>query len=808
MRFTLIAAAVTVAGITIADTLPESMRVYPTPQEVTMTADASCKTPQSIAVRPAAGFDADALRALGETFKIADDASFGLSWSLDAALPDEGYTLTLTAENATVTAKNGTGLFYAVQTLRQLLRNPTYTPCTIKDWPAIAFRGTVEGYYGHPYTAEARKDLFRYYGTIKLNTYIYGPKNDPFHGFSNRWRDPYPADQAKVMEEMVKAAAENKVNFVWAVHPGQDIHWKDDTDIRACIAKFEMMYKLGVRSFAVFFDDIGGEGARAEKQVELLNTVNREFVRKKPDVTPLILCPTQYNRAWSGGDYLKILGTQLDSDISIMWTGNSVCTDINAEGVDWINKTIGRKAYIWWNWPVNDYCRSSLLLGPAYGNANTNGDKLSGFVANPMDKPVASKIGLFGVADYTWNPVAYTDPTRTWKDGIVRLFPNCAEAVTVFSEHNSDQGKNFHGYRREESQSVAPVLDRIREAVRNGKKPEDADLQAARKAFVSMKKAAEDLRGKCDNKAFIEEIHNWLMPFEAMAQAGIKACDAYTSGKLDDVAAALNALLKADATRRHYSEIQQKTKFPSVVNPASRHVRPMLDEVRDSLYTQACIAVTGRKPDLKAKGNVVYRFETNVPALKDLTVSRDGIYVRLPEIFEPKTLQPGEWAAIVLPPGITANWVHFILQNPNAAKQGRIEISGDRGQTWKPLEGTRISREGAELQRPLDPKADNVTAARYINTSDKPIDITFKQFKLDVPHDAVANVPETMTDGDMSSGYTFSKGESKTIPLPGIKVGKATVLPLGCGDFDVTYGTDSVTIRAKDDNVTVYEIIR
>ena len=63
MRFTLIAAAVTVAGITIADTLPESMRVYPTPQEVTMTADASCKTPQSIAVRPAAGFDADALRA-------------------------------------------------------------------------------------------------------------------------------------------------------------------------------------------------------------------------------------------------------------------------------------------------------------------------------------------------------------------------------------------------------------------------------------------------------------------------------------------------------------------------------------------------------------------------------------------------------------------------------------------------------------------------------------------------------------------------------------------------------------------------
>ena len=37
----------------------------------------------------------------------------------------------------------------------------------------------------------------------KMNTYIYGPKDDVFHGFSKRWREPYPADMAKDLKELV-----------------------------------------------------------------------------------------------------------------------------------------------------------------------------------------------------------------------------------------------------------------------------------------------------------------------------------------------------------------------------------------------------------------------------------------------------------------------------------------------------------------------------------------------------------------------------------------------------------------------------
>ena len=46
--------------------------------------------------------------------------------------------------------------------------------------------------------------------------------------------------------------------------------------------------------------------------------------------------------------------------------------------------------------------RDHLLMGPAYGLDASAGKKMSGFVANPMEKAEASKIAIFGVADYAW----------------------------------------------------------------------------------------------------------------------------------------------------------------------------------------------------------------------------------------------------------------------------------------------------------------------------------------------------------------------------------------------------------------------
>ena len=150
------------------------------------------------------------------------------------------------------------------------------------------------------------------------------------------------------------------VDFVWAIHPGQDIKW-NATDSNNVITKFEQMYDLGVRAFAVFFDDISGEGTNAAKQAGLMNFIQKEFIEKKSDIQPLIMCPTEYNRSWARTDYLDILGEQLHPAVHIMWTGNRVVDDITLEGLEWVNKRIRRPAYIWWNFPVSDYCRDQLI---------------------------------------------------------------------------------------------------------------------------------------------------------------------------------------------------------------------------------------------------------------------------------------------------------------------------------------------------------------------------------------------------------------------------------------------------------------
>lgn len=78
------------------------------------------------------------------------------------------------------------------------------------------------------------------------------------------------------------------------------------------------------------------------------------------------MCPTEYNKSWSDpkGGYLTTLGDKLNPSIQIMWTGDRVISDITQEGIRWINERIKRPAYIWWNFPVSDYVRDHLLLGP------------------------------------------------------------------------------------------------------------------------------------------------------------------------------------------------------------------------------------------------------------------------------------------------------------------------------------------------------------------------------------------------------------------------------------------------------------
>lgn len=357
----------------------------------------------------------------------------------------EGYLLSVEPGRVVIAGRDGAGTYYGVQTFLKLWQQQNVMQCRIEDWPSVDCRGVIEGFYGNPWSHKDRLRQFEFYGCNKLNIYVYGPKDDPYH--RAHWRDPYPQDEAARLKELVQEAHRNKVQFVWAVHPGGDIQWNLKDSMAVC-QKLEWMYELGVRTFAVFFDDIWGEGSKADKQAGLLNYVTDNFVRKHSDVQPLIMCPTQYNKAWSGGDYLSTLGTRMYPEVRVMWTGNSVVDMIERDDMEWINKQLGRKAFIWLNYPVNDYCQSRMLMGKTYGNGLDINEMVSGFCSNPMEYAEASKVSLYSIADYTWNMPQY-DAVRSWQQAITELMPTALEPFRWFCENNIDLGKTGHGLRRE-----------------------------------------------------------------------------------------------------------------------------------------------------------------------------------------------------------------------------------------------------------------------------------------------------------------------------------------------------------------------
>ena len=85
----------------------------------------------------------------------------------------EQYRLSVKKDGIYITASNRRGVFCAVSTLAQLVKNGKIVAAEIWDRPAEQARGVIEGFYGQAWTHEFRLELFSFMGKYKLNTYIY-----------------------------------------------------------------------------------------------------------------------------------------------------------------------------------------------------------------------------------------------------------------------------------------------------------------------------------------------------------------------------------------------------------------------------------------------------------------------------------------------------------------------------------------------------------------------------------------------------------------------------------------------------------
>ncbi|MDR3793938.1 beta-N-acetylglucosaminidase [Phocaeicola sp.] len=635
----------------------------------------------------------------------------------------EGYYIEVNDNSIVIAGADARGAFYGVQTLAQMVRQGDLSICTIQDYPDIAFRGVVEGFYGTPWSHEARMRQIEFYGKNKMNTYIYGPKDDPYHSSPN-WRKPYPEKEAAQIHELIEQAARHEVNFVWAIHPGKDIKWTD-ADRDALIQKFEAMYQLGVRSFAVFFDDISGDGTDPVRQAELLNYIDNHFIQKKHDVSPLVMCPTEYNKSWSNvkGGYLTTLGEKLNPSIHVMWTGDRVIACIDKPTLDWINPLIKRKAYIWWNFPVNDYVRDHLLLGPVYGNAKGIQNDMSGFVSNPMEHAESSKISLYSVADYTWNLDTY-DSIPSWKHAIQDLLPQKSAYLETFATHCSDLGPNGHGFRRDESVPLQPMLKALAQDMHHTEA-----IDSVLRECVRLETACDVLLADNENPALIHEMRPWLKQGKLLGEYG--QCVLQMVKALDGKDAAFKTYYdRARALQTQMYELdmtENQNPYQPGVKVGSLILLPTLNQV----YTQVTSAYNAQyKTHLETKAEYnPYTLTSDVPQLKNQVVRARHQNVNVSPSNEVIKWPAGAMLQIAVDQPVHFEALTMDLGTPGVAPQFTLEVSRD-GQEWQAVPLSQAA-EKTEITASI-PTDTSLKYVRLTHKSGQETQVYFKKFSLKV----------------------------------------------------------------------------
>ena len=664
--------------------------------------------------------------------------SEGGLWQQLPADKEGGYALKVTPGKLEVCVNDNDGVYYAKQTLIQLLQNDPNAHSShgdpyenlsleqvalrgslplgsIVDWPDIPSRGVVEGYYGTPWSHAARKSIFSFMGRNKMNTYIYAPKDDPYHHGQGCYK-MYPEEKAAELRDLVQHARRNHVRFVWAIHPANTVRWAIDggrPQLNALCTKMEAMYELGVRDFGVLVDDSSGEIGKVERQTELCNYLMEHFVRKHPDVTQkLIMCPTGYNRSWTNATFLEKLGAGLDSDISVMWTGDTVVNNIQLPGQLWVNGLLKRPTFIWWNWPCSDFKRSRLSMGRTYGLGTEKEmrKQMSGFVANPMEQAEANKVGLFGVADYTWNITGF-DSETSWRAGIKRLYPKDSKAMQVFCNHNSYLLPNNHGYYREESVEMKPIVETFIHSL-EAEKPDMKSGKRVKEEFGYMAKAGEQLNHSENIGALRQEIAPWFTQFEHTGQAGVKVVSALTEKdehrQLELFFDVLDHLVKMRSTTRQEWNGGRPKAVPDV-EVAMYVMTPALIKTFRYLNRAIYSHLAGRRAEVPA-----FSANRGNPSAEKAAIEDDNTHTFW---ASGARQQVGDWFCLDFGSPIDMRRVNLLMGGPRPndyAIAGQFEVSDD-GEQWTPV--------GEECNGP----------AAVLNLSRSPIRARMVRFRITKP---------------------------------------------------------------------------
>lgn len=519
---------------------------------------------------------------------------------------------------ATIVGENTDATFIALASLEYMLEgDKTAMPCvTIYDYADQQNRGLVEGYYGVPYPAEVKKDLMRFMMRHKMNSYMYGAKSDTYH--SSHWKEPYPVEiteeQRKIgyvtqdmMREINDMSHETKVNFIWAIHPGNSF-LGSSTVVDDIMKKFGLMYDLGVRQFAIFVDDVAIPDTEADfkKNAERVTAVqraiekkwNKEGVAATDTVKPLQFVPQIYCSAFAGGGEPQRKGfftalKETPKNVAIYTTGWGVWSVPNTSDVNQVKQYLNRDVAWWWNYPCNDNDHNKLFPMDMYsnfgdesridGNARVDNNLTAclGVLSNPMQQGEVSKIALFSVADYAWNNDAF-DNASSWQASFPR----------IVGKELADDFRLLASYLRYyDGSSLSDLVNAYKTSIEAGN-PDGAALKERMNqvALAAARLCALETSENESDRLLYEDLKPWLLKLRSMAEQVSEYITLASDHRTDDEkwSEYLEQLNKTNVLTTHddyhapalYGGIGANTLGKRLSEPAAQTLYPFVEYIK------------------------------------------------------------------------------------------------------------------------------------------------------------------------------------------------------------------------------------
>lgn len=264
--------------------------------------------------------------------------------------------------------------------------------------------GTIEGFYGKPWTWEARADTIAFLAPYGYRFYLYAPKFDPF--LRRRWQEPHPDNLAESLRALAAHSKECGVRFGIGLTPYELFNNFDDESRAALTRKLEFFDDIGVEDLAILFDDMRGDVSDlAKNQIEIV-----EWAASRTRASRVIMCPSYYSddpildRVFGNRpvNYVEELGQNLDKQVEIFWTGEEVISREFSPGhLDRVTDQLRRKPFLWDNYPVNDGQRMSQYLHVRgfTGRPASNTSRIAAHGINPALQPTLNRIPAITLSD-------------------------------------------------------------------------------------------------------------------------------------------------------------------------------------------------------------------------------------------------------------------------------------------------------------------------------------------------------------------------------------------------------------------------